>query len=158
MGLGYVGCVSSACLAALGHDVIGVDTDAHKVNSILEKKAPFYEPHLDAVIAMAVGAGRLTASLDLAGSVANSDIVLVCVGTPSNRYGNLSTEQLDRVFAQIALTLPSRERPLIIAVRSTVYPGTCQKLMARHLAGLYKLSAKFWLSLVNRMTYREWLV
>ena len=118
MGLGYVGCVSSACLAALGHQVIGVDTDAHKVNSVLEKKAPFYEPYLDAVVARSVETGRLTASLDLAASVASSDIVLVCVGTPSNRYGNLSTEQLDRVFAQIALTLPTRTRQLIIAVRS----------------------------------------
>ncbi len=133
MGLGYVGCVSSACLAALGHQVIGVDTDAHKVNSVLEKKAPFYEPYLDAVVARSVETGRLTASLDLAASVASSDIVLVCVGTPSNRYGNLSTEQLDRVFAQIALTLPTRTRQLIIAVRSTVYPGTCQELMARHV-------------------------
>lgn len=133
MGLGYVGCVSSACLAALGHQVIGVDTDTHKVDSILEKKAPFFEPFLDEVIVRAVDAGRLTASLDVAASVAESDIVLVCVGTPSNRYGNLSTEQLDRVFSQIAQTLPSRTRPLIIAVRSTVYPGTCQELMARHL-------------------------
>jgi GDP-mannose 6-dehydrogenase len=135
MGLGYVGCVSSACLAAIGHHVTGVDTDSHKVNSILEKKAPFHEPLLDEVIARAVTAGRLTASLDLAGGVAGSDIVLICVGTPSNRYGNLSTEQLDRVFSQIAVTLESRTRPLIIAVRSTVYPGTCQEMAAKHLGG-----------------------
>jgi GDP-mannose 6-dehydrogenase len=133
MGLGYVGCVSSACLAAVGHRVIGVDRDTHKIDSVMAGAAPFHEPFLDGVVAETVHAGRLTASSDLRASVAASDIVLVCVGTPSNAYGNLSTEQLDRVFAEIAATLGERTTPLTIAVRSTVYPGTCDELMERHI-------------------------
>jgi GDP-mannose 6-dehydrogenase len=128
LGLGYVGCVTAACLAKLGHRVHGVDQDATKVSSILESRAPFYEPGLEEVIREAVAAGRLTASTELAPGLADADIALICVGTPSARNGNLSVEQLERVMGDIARLLPGRSRPLILAIRSTVFPGTTEEL------------------------------
>ncbi len=129
-GLGYVGCVSAACLADLGHRVTGVDPDSGKVRAVLERRAPFYEPGLEPLIAANIGGGRLTASADLSAALADADIVLICVGTPSERNGNLGLEQLRRVSAQIRESLAQRTRPLIVAVRSTVFPGTCEQVVA----------------------------
>ena len=127
-GLGYVGCVSAACLAELGHRVIGVDPDEHKVQSILNGHSPFYEPGLEELVGTNVAAGRLSASRAIDGALADADIALICVGTPSERNGNVSLEQLCRVFVDIARHLRTRSKPLTVAVRSTVLPGTCERL------------------------------
>ena len=92
-GLGYVGCVSAACLAELGHHVTGVDRDPHKVQNVREGKAPFYEPGLEEIVQSNVSAGRLRATDSAAEGIAASDIALVCVGTPSERNGNIGLEQ-----------------------------------------------------------------
>jgi GDP-mannose 6-dehydrogenase len=128
LGLGYVGCVTAACLAKLGHRVFGVDKDETKVASILAGRAPFYEPGLEEVVRETVAAGRLSAGVDLGSGLADADIALICVGTPSARNGNLSLEQLERVIGDIRDCLPGRNRPLILAVRSTVFPGTTEEL------------------------------
>ncbi len=128
MGLGYVGCVTAACLAKLGHRVCGVDKDESKTAAVLASHAPFYEPGLEEVIQETVAAGRLSATTDLQSAIADADIALVCVGTPSARNGNLSLEQLERVFGDLAQSLEGRTRPLTVAVRSTVFPGTCEEL------------------------------
>ncbi len=130
LGLGYVGSVTGACLAQLGHRVTGVDRDEFKVNSIRNGQAPFYEPGLEEVIRENAAAGRLTATTSVAEGLADADIALICVGTPSAKNGNLGLEQLERVFHDMALTLPGRSKPLIVAVRSTVFPGTCETLAA----------------------------
>lgn len=130
VGLGYVGCVTAACLAGIGHRVIGVDRDAFKVNAVLAGRAPFYEPSLPDLIRDNVAAGRLSATTSMADALAHSTIVLICVGTPSERNGNLGLEQLRRVSEEIGKCLPGRTRPLIVAVRSTVFPGTCESVVA----------------------------
>lgn len=84
LGLGYVGCVSAACLAQLGHRVTGIDRDGHKVKSVLEGDAPFYEPGLEELVRENVAAGRLSASTSI-DALADADVALVCVGTPSRR-------------------------------------------------------------------------
>src|SRR5439155_16267605 len=89
VGLGYVGCVTGACLSSLGHVVIGVDRDEHKVNSVLKGEAPFFEPGLEEMIRENVSAGRYTATTSLADAIADADIALICVGTPSEKNGNL---------------------------------------------------------------------
>jgi GDP-mannose 6-dehydrogenase len=134
LGLGYVGCVTAGCLARLGHKVIGVDRDEFKVKQILTGAAPFYEPGLEEIIRETVAAGSLSASTSLADALAEAEIVLVCVGTPSAKNGNLSLEQLRRVVGEIGDDLASRQRRLIIAVRSTVYPGTCEEVVLAALA------------------------
>jgi GDP-mannose 6-dehydrogenase len=127
LGLGYVGCVTAACLASLGHRVWGVDRDEHKVGEIENGRAPFYEPELDDLVRENVEAGRLTVSTS-AGAVDGADVALVCVGTPSEKNGNLGLHQLRRAVAEIA-GLPRRRKRMIVAIRSTVFPGTCQELV-----------------------------
>ncbi len=131
VGLGYVGCVTAACLAELGHTITGVDRDAHKVASVLEGRAPFFEPGLGELVAANVTAGRLRATEDLDAALREADIALVCVGTPSARNGNLGTDQLHRVMGEIDAHLAMRARPLIVAIRSTVFPGTGEELLER---------------------------
>ena len=133
VGLGYVGCVTAACLASLGHRVVGVDRDAHKVSSVLEGRAPFYEPELSELVQSNVKAGRLTATTSLADGVAQSDLALICVGTPSDKHGNLGLAQLQRVADELGTCLKGRGRRFIVAVRSTVFPGTCEEIVIPRL-------------------------
>ncbi len=135
LGLGYVGCVSAACLASLGHTVIGVDRDEHKVKCVREHRAPFYEPGLEELVRDNVSAERLSASTSLAEGLRDADIALVCVGTPSEKNGNLGLEQLRRVVSEIAATLVARTKPLVVAIRSTVFPGTCEDVVWPALDG-----------------------
>jgi len=139
LGLGYVGCVTAACLANLGHRVIGVDRDGHKVQSVLEGKAPFYEPGLEEMIQENVAAGRLSATASAVEGLRDADVAMICVGTPSQRNGNLGLEQLERMVVEIAAGLPSRRKPLIVAIRSTVFPGTCEEVVIPALGGLSEL-------------------
>jgi GDP-mannose 6-dehydrogenase len=128
LGLGYVGCVTAACLASLGHRVFGVDRDEHKVNEVQNGRAPFYEPGLEELVRENTAAGRLSASIS-ADAIAKADIALVCVGTPSEKNGNLGLRQLRRAVGEIAAQIASRTKPLIVAIRSTVFPGTCEDLV-----------------------------
>ncbi len=128
LGLGYVGCVSAACLAQLGFPVTGIDRDEYKVESVRRGVAPFFEPGLEPLVRENVAAGRLRASTSIA-ALADADIAFICVGTPSEKNGNLGLDQLRRVVEEIAGTLESRTKPLIVAVRSTVFPGTCEEVV-----------------------------
>jgi GDP-mannose 6-dehydrogenase len=133
LGLGYVGSVTAACLTHLGHYVTGVDPDAYKVQSIEMGRAPFYEPGLAELIQEGRANGRLTTTTSLEPALDQADIALICVGTPSERNGNLGLDQLRRVCGQIAAAWKGKTRRLIVAVRSTVFPGTCEELTAESL-------------------------
>jgi GDP-mannose 6-dehydrogenase len=133
LGLGYVGCVTAACFAGLGHRVIGVDRDEHKVDSVSNGHSPFYEPGLEELIAANLGAGRLSATTSTAEALAQAKVVFVCVGTPSQRNGNIGLEQLLRVCAGMADFLNSRPDPPIVVIRSTVFPGTCDEVVGEAL-------------------------
>jgi len=135
IGLGYVGCVTAACLASLGHRVVGVDRDEHKIESVLRGEAPFYEPGLADHIRQGVDAGRLSATVNIDEALSASEIILICVGTPSEKNGNLGLDQLRRVVAQIAEHARTRSAPLVVAVRSTVFPGTCEETVIPAFAG-----------------------
>ena len=128
LGLGYVGCVTAACLASLGHRVLGIDRDQHKVDSVLQGRAPFYEPGLDELVRQNTAAGRLSASSSADG-IADADVALLCVGTPSEKNGNLGLGQLRRAIEEIAARVSTRSKPLTIAIRSTVFPGTCEEVV-----------------------------
>ncbi len=139
LGLGYVGCVTAACFASLGHRVMGIDRDQHKVDHVLAGRAPFYEPGLEQLVRENVAAGRLTASAGADG-IAEADVVLVCVGTPSEKNGNLGLSQLRRAIDEIAVQLRDRSRALIVAIRSTVFPGTSEEIVIPAFAGLPHVS------------------
>lgn len=136
LGLGYVGCVTAACFANLGYRVIGVDRDPHKVKDLQARRPPFYEPGLDALVLENTQNGRLTATTDLAEALPDADIAMICVGTPSERNGNLGLGQLRIVCDEIAALVRHRTQPLLIAIRSTVFPGTSEDTMAACFAGL----------------------
>jgi GDP-mannose 6-dehydrogenase len=123
-GLGYVGSVSAAALAADGHDVVGVDVNPTKVGSLNDGRSPIMEPGLDDLIRSGVEAGRLRATTDTNDAVTVTDLSLLCVGTPSRRNGSLDLSYLERVCGQIGDALRSQPSYHVVVVRSTVLPGT----------------------------------
>ena len=136
LGLGYVGCVTAACLAATGHTVCGADRDEHKVLSVRRGEAPFYEPGLEELVKENAAAGRLTARTSTAEAIADADVAMVCVGTPSERNGNIALDQLRRVTEDVASACAGRTRPLVLAIRSTVFPGTCEQVVIPAVNGI----------------------
>ncbi|MGA9072015.1 MAG: nucleotide sugar dehydrogenase [Terracidiphilus sp.] len=129
MGLGYVGCVSAACFSEIGHNVLGIDRDLNKVDAIRKAQSPFFEAGLEPLIEKNVAAGRLTAGVLDADALASADVVMLCVGTPSQANGNIDLSHLRRVCEEIAGLLRPRTKRLIVTVRSTVFPGTCESLL-----------------------------
>ncbi|RMH05754.1 MAG: UDP-glucose/GDP-mannose dehydrogenase family protein [Armatimonadetes bacterium] len=128
-GLGYVGAVSAACLAREGHTVVGVDVDPHKLDLIRQGKAPIVEKNLEPYLKQAVEAGRLTVTNDATEAVHNTDISLLCVGTPSKENGDLRTDYLERVARQIGEALITKPDYHIVVIRSTVLPGTAEEIV-----------------------------
>jgi len=129
-GLGYVGCVTAACFAELGFRIIGIDVDARKVNAIQEGHSPFYEPGLEPLVAKHLRSGLLTATTSTEEALRDADFAFLCVGTPSAPNGNLNLDYLRRVCAEIGALLDNRVKPLTVVVRSTVFPGTCDEVVA----------------------------
>ena len=132
-GLGYVGTVSAACLAANGHDVWGVDLDEMKVASICAGHSPVVEPGLQALLAQSVAAGTLHASVQPAVALQNADVSLLCVGTPSSTSGEANLAHIYRVVEDL-IQLISESPPAsgchTIVIRSTVPPGTVEDVIA----------------------------
>lgn len=125
-GLGYVGCVSAACLAKLGHSVVGVEVNAEKVNMINTGVSPVIEPGLEALLKEVVDSGHLRATTSCEEAVRHSDIAFICVGTPGDEHGQLQLDALTRVCRQIGEAIKSRDTTYTVVIRSTVLPGTTQ--------------------------------
>src|SRR5688572_19811766 len=123
-GLGYVGTVSTACFAADGHDVVGVDVNDDKVLAINEGRSPIVEPGLGEMLRDVVGSGRLRATGSTEDAVNATDMSLVCVGTPSRRNGSLDLTYLTRVCEQIGEVIRHKPSYHVVVIRSTVLPGT----------------------------------
>lgn len=128
-GLGYVGCVSAACLARAGHEVIGVDVNAEKVSMINAAVPPVVEPGLKELLTDVVKVGRLRATSSGADAVGNTDVALICVGTPSRANGQLSVDALVRVAEEIGRALAQHDKPYTVVLRSTVLPGTVEGVL-----------------------------
>jgi len=128
-GLGYVGCVSAACFANNGDEVIGVDVNPVKVDIINGGRSPIVEPGIEELIAAAVKQGKLRATSDANEAVANSDVSLVCIGTPGNYNGSLDLSYIKRACQQIGEALASKTRYHIVAMRSTMLPGTIEQIV-----------------------------
>jgi GDP-mannose 6-dehydrogenase len=123
-GLGYVGSVSAASFAADGHQVVGVDVNPDKAATLNAGRSPIVEPGLEDLIAGGVSDHRLRATTDAAQAVADSEVSLVCVGTPSRRNGSLDLSYLDRVVEQVGGALKHKSAYHVVVIRSTVLPGT----------------------------------
>jgi GDP-mannose 6-dehydrogenase len=123
-GMGYVGTVSAACFADVGHEVIGIDTIPEKVNIINQGRSPVVEAGINVRIARAIRNGQLRATLDTEEAIAASDMSLVCVGTPGRPNGSLDLSHIKNVCQQLGRALKFRERYHLVVVRSTILPGT----------------------------------
>jgi GDP-mannose 6-dehydrogenase len=126
-GLGYVGVVSCGCLAKLGHDIVGVDTNPLKVDLVGSGQSPIVEADIDDLIAGAVRQGRLRATTDLADAVANSEISLVSVATPSNANYTPNLDAVESVVRDIGAAIRAKRTPHVVVLRSTVPPGTTEQ-------------------------------
>jgi len=128
-GLGYVGSVSAACLAARGHEVVGVDVNPSKVDLVARGRAPVVEERIGELTADVVRSGALRATTDVGAAITATEVSLVCVGTPSAPNGSLSTAYLERVAAQIGRALAEQGHRHTVVFRSTMLPGTCLDLL-----------------------------
>ena len=128
-GLGYVGCVSLACLARDGHKVIGVDVDRTKLALIAAGKTPVVEEGMVELVAAAAASGRMRVTDDVRDAVANSDVSLVCVGTPSAANGSQDLSAIHRLSADLGAALKDKARPHVIVFRSTLAPGTVEDVI-----------------------------
>jgi GDP-mannose 6-dehydrogenase len=126
-GLGYVGSVTSACLARLGHEVIGVDVNRFKVDRIAAGQSPIVEAGLGDLIASSVRAGRLRATTDYAEALEGAEASIVCVGTPSAEDGSLDLSHVRRMSHKIGETLAGTNSYHVLIVRSTMLPGSVEE-------------------------------
>jgi GDP-mannose 6-dehydrogenase len=126
-GLGYVGCVSAACLANDGHEVIGVDVNPDKVATLAQGQSPIVEPGLAEMIRTSVEAGRLRATSEAEQAIAGSDVSFICVGTPSTDVGALDLRYVERVCRQIGQALRDKDRYHTVVLRSTMLPGSTEQ-------------------------------
>jgi GDP-mannose 6-dehydrogenase len=128
-GLGYVGAVSAGCLATDGHEVVGVDPNRTKVDLINAGKTPIIEKDIGEMIAAAVAAGRLRATTDVRQAVMDTDISLICVGTPSQLNGNLDLSYVRRVCEEIGGALRDKSTFHVVVARSTMLPGSMRNVV-----------------------------
>ncbi len=126
-GLGYVGSVSAACLAHDGHTAIGVDVNPQKMALVAAGHAPVLESGLEELVGEGVRANRLLVCPDGRAAVHDSDVSLICVGTPSNGNGSLDLHYVEHVCEEIGKALAAKPGYHVVVVRSTVLPGTVQK-------------------------------
>jgi GDP-mannose 6-dehydrogenase len=122
--LGYVGCVSAACFASEGHKVIGVDVSESKVAQINAGKSTIVEEGIAELVAEVVKSGHLRATSDVRDAVLNSELSLICVGTPSRPNGSIDLSYVVRVSQQIGAAIKEKGRWHTVVIRSTVMPGT----------------------------------
>jgi len=129
LGLGYVGTVAAGCLAREGHRVIGVDSEPVKVDMINAGKSPIIEKDIDGIISREVAAGRLSATTDVASAVRQSDLSMICVGTPSRANGDIELKHVRRVCEQVGASLRHHDGAPVVVVRSTMLPGTMREVV-----------------------------
>lgn len=128
-GLGYVGTVSAACLADSGHSVIGVDVNPTKVNLINHGRSPIVEEGMAELVKKGVDSGQLMATSDPVWAVMNSDISLICVGTPSRANGSLNLDYVRRVSQDIGIALATKRAYHVVIARSTMLPGGTEEVV-----------------------------
>lgn len=135
VGTGYVGLVSGACFSEFGHDVICVDQDREKIESLQDGKMPIFEPGLDDLVEKNVNAGRLAFSFDPAPNFVDRDVILIAVGTPSRRGdGHADLSYVYAAAEEIAQQICSYT---VVVTKSTVPVGTAaklEKIFAKHLS------------------------
>lgn len=133
-GLGYVGCVSAACLASEGHNVLGVDLNFTKVDLINQGLSPIVEPGLPELIEKEQQIGRLRATVSCTEAIAATELSFVCIGTPSAPNGSLDLRYVIRVAEEIGAALRTKTEFHLVVFRSTMLPGTMEDVVLPAIA------------------------
>ena len=128
-GLGYVGAVSAGCLAADGHTVIGVDPNATKVKLINDGMTPIIEKDIGEIISKAVEEKRLWATTSVADAINDTELSIVCVGTPSERNGSLDLKYIRNSCEEIGQAIRNKSNWHNVTIRSTILPGTMRNII-----------------------------
>lgn len=128
-GLGYVGAVSLACLSRDGHEVIGVDIDATKLALIMAGKTPVVEEGMVDLMASVAASGKVSVTTDAQRAVLDSEISLVCVGTPSAANGSQDQGAILRLAEEMGLAIREKSAPHVVVFRSTLVPGTVEEIL-----------------------------
>jgi len=126
-GLGYVGVVTSACLARDGHTVVGIDVNQEKVAMVLDGKSPIVELGLSELLTEVIDAKRLSATASVGDAIAATDVSMVCVGTPTAQNGSVDLSHVFNVCEQIGRAVLKKKSAHTFILRSTVQPGTTEK-------------------------------
>jgi GDP-mannose 6-dehydrogenase len=154
-GLGYVGTVSLGCLAKLNHVLIGVDINKKKVDLINKGKSAILEPGLDELIEIGIKQKLISATQDYKYAVMNSEITFVCIGTPGKKDGKLDLRYLFNSLKQIAEGLKVKKSFHTVVIRSTVHPGTYNKIVSLLEKCSGKKSSKDFSIIINPEFLRE---
>ena len=128
-GLGYVGAVSLACLARDGHQVIGVDIDAAKLELIKAGTTPVVEEGMVDLMLSVAASGRVDVTTDVRQAVLDSDISLICVGTPSATNGSQDQGAVLRLAKDLGIAIADKSEPHVLVFRSTLVPGTVEDVL-----------------------------
>ena len=135
-GLGYVGAVTAGCLTEGGHRVVGVDVQMVKVEAFNAGKSPIIEPELDGMLSHARRVGLLKATVDVREAIAETQLSIVCVGTPSLASGRLNLDYVRKVTQQIREALVLLGKCHTLVFRSTMLPGSTRQMVSEFLADL----------------------
>lgn len=129
IGTGYVGLITGVCFANIGHKVTCCDLVREKVDLINQGKSPFFEPKLDELLQKSIKSGNLRATTDVTGSIPNSDISFICVGTPSKSDSSIDLKLINSAAEMISKGLKKHLSFHLVTVKSTVVPGTTESLI-----------------------------
>ncbi len=128
-GLGYVGAVSLACLARDGHRVVGVDVDQNKLDLIAAGKTPVVEEGMVQLMADVAASGRVSVTLDAVAAILETDVSLICVGTPSAANGSQDQSAMLGVAKEVGKAMRGKNTPHVFVFRSTLVPGTVEQVL-----------------------------
>jgi len=140
-GLGYVGAVTAGCLAQRGHRIVGVDVHPQKVEAFNQGIPPIVESGLNELMKAAQAKGILRATLSCEEAIRDTDVSIVCVGTPSTITGALDLNFVRSVTKQIVEALEKKPGRHALVFRSTMLPGSTAQLVAENLSSLVAASA-----------------
>ncbi|MBC7907297.1 MAG: UDP-glucose/GDP-mannose dehydrogenase family protein [Rhodospirillaceae bacterium] len=130
VGTGYVGLVTGACLAAVGHSVVCIDADPHRAEQVARGETPIFEDGLPELVREGVSTGRLSATCDLPAAINGAKVIIIAVGTPSED-GRIDLSAVEAVSRQIGAAIKGRTDYPVVVVKSTVVPGTTDTLVRR---------------------------
>ena len=139
VGTGYVGLITGTCFANAGNTVTCLDIDPKKVATLNKGQAPFFEPGLSEMMTKSINAGRLDFTDDASTAFLGSDIIFICVGTPTGKDGRCDLSYVLGVADDISKVLDSFDKPPVVVVKSTVPVGTTHKVEER-LHGKYYIA------------------